>query len=92
MNYKIVKKGDGLEVEISDIQGKEGQLLEAFRECSEGRCGCPTKEYTKLQDLRVEKDTGMLRLRLTARKGQQFDQAEIQRCLDYTDERIERSG
>jgi len=90
MKYEIVKKKNGLEIEVSKIEGKERQLLNAFRECSEGRCGCPTEEYAKLEGLQVEEETGMIRLRLKAKKGQQFDDTEIRNCLDYTDDKIER--
>lgn len=91
MKRRIVKKTDGLEVEVSAIQGKEDRLLEAFQQCAEGRCSCPTEEYTKLEMLQVEKAPGKITLRLSAKRGQQFDQDEIERCLDYTEERVERN-
>ena len=86
---EVFKKEDGLEIEVSNIKGKENQLLEAFQECAEGRCSCPTQEYTKLEDFQVEQDEQKITLRLTAKDGQQFDQSEIERCLDYTEDRVE---
>jgi hypothetical protein len=91
MKREVIKKEDGLEIEVSNVQGKEDQLLEAFQECAEGRCSCPTQEYEKLEELQVEQDAQKITLRLTAKDGQSFDQSEIDRCLDYTEERVERN-
>ena len=89
MKREITENTDGLKIEVSDVQGKEDQLLEAFQECAEGRCSCPTQEYTKLEDLQVEQDDQKITLNLIVKDGQQFDQSEIERCLDYTEERVE---
>jgi hypothetical protein len=89
MKRSVVKKTDGLEIEVSDVEGKEDQFLEAFQECAEGRCTCPTQEYTKLEQLHVEQGSRGITLRLVAKKPRQLDQAEIERCLDYTQERVE---
>jgi hypothetical protein len=91
MKYKVAAKPDGADVEVTEVQGKEEQLLEAFRECQEGRCSCPTQEYTKLESLQVEQGAGTISLRLKAKRGSQFDPAEIERCLGHTEGRI-RSG
>ncbi|MHB8921760.1 MAG: hypothetical protein ACYC3N_12160 [Halothiobacillus sp.] len=88
MKYQIVKKPGGIEIEVSGAEGKEKQLLEAFRECQEGRCTCPTQEYAKLDSLKLEQSAGTINLRLMAKNGTEFDQAEIQRCLEHTDEQV----
>jgi hypothetical protein len=85
MNHEVGKRNDGLDIMITDVEGKEGQLLEAFQECQEGHCSCPTNEYKKLESLRVEVGDGKIDLRLTAKSGQALDEAEIERCLDYTE-------
>jgi hypothetical protein len=85
MNHEVGKRNDGLDIMITDVEGKEGQLLEAFQECQEGRCSCPTNEYKKLESLRVEVGDGRIDLRLTAKSGQALDETEIERCLDYTE-------
>ena len=92
MKHEIVKKTDGFEIEVSGIQGKEDQLLDAFQECAEGRCTCPTEEYTKLEELQVERGPKKITLRLTVKSGEELDQAEIERCLDYTEERVGRKS
>lgn len=38
MKYQIAKKPGGIEIEVSGVEGKKEQLLEAFRECQDGRC------------------------------------------------------
>ena len=77
----------GLEIEISEIAGKEERLLEAFQECREGRCSCPTDEYLKLDSLEIENSAGTISLRLKAKKGRKLNTTEIQKCLNYTDEK-----
>lgn len=85
MKHEVGKRNDGLDIKITDVEGKEGQLLEAFQECQEGRCSCPTDEYKKLESLEVEVGDGKIDLRLTAKSGQALDEAEIERCLNYTE-------
>lgn len=88
MKYKIAKKQGGIEIEVSGVDGNEKQLLDAFRECQDGRCTCPTQEYAKLDSLELGQAAGTINLRLKAKKGTEFDQAEIQRCLEHTRERV----
>ncbi len=88
MKYQISKKPDGLEVKVAGIEGKEEQLLAAFKECQEGRCSCPTQEYQKLGSLLVEQTAGKISLRLKSKEGTQFNQGEIERCLEHTQAQI----
>lgn len=89
MKFQIAKKPGGIDIEVSEIEGKKKQLLEAFRECQEGRCTCPTQEYAKLDVLEFDdQSVGTINLKLRAKKGAEFDQAEIQRCLEHTEERV----
>jgi hypothetical protein len=89
MRREVSKSENGLDIKIIDVEGKEGQLLEAFDDCREGRCSCPTDEYRKLESLQVQHGDGKIELRLTAKSGEQLDEAEINRCLDYTEKQIE---
>lgn len=88
MKYQIAEKPGGIEIEVSGVEGKEKNYLEAFRECQDGRCTCPTQEYAKLDALEVGQTAGTINLRLKAKKGAEFDQIEIQRCLEHTEERV----
>ena len=88
MEKEIKADADGLNIEITEIQGKEKQLLEAFQECQEGRCSYPTNEYSKLESLEIKQTDGRIDLRLSAKKGEVFDSDEIGKCLDYTERKI----
>lgn len=87
MKHQITKNSEGLDVKISGTEGNERQLLDAFRECQEGRCSCPTKEYQKLDGLQIEATPSGISLQLKAKPGTQIEQAEIERCLEYTERR-----
>jgi hypothetical protein len=84
MRHEVAKRSNGLDIKITEIEGKEGQLLEAFEDCQAGRCSCPTDEYEKLESLQVEVADGKIDLQLTAKPGHVLDEDEINRCLDYT--------
>lgn len=90
---RIVKSSsDGLTIEVSEITGQQEQLLAAFQTCREGRCSCPTNEYEKLDSLNIEAESGKVRLNLKARSGQVLDGSEIQKCLDYTEKKLDPSS
>lgn len=87
MKHEISKHSDGLDIKINGADADKQQLVEAFHECQEGRCSCPTQEYKKLEDLRIEATDSGITLRLKSKSGTQFEQAEIERCLEYTEQR-----
>jgi hypothetical protein len=84
----IATKQNGLEVNVEDVKGKKQELLEAFHECSEGRCTCPTEEYKKLESLDIADDDDTIQLVLKAKLGEQINTTEIEKCLDYTKKRV----
>jgi len=88
MKYKIDEQKSGIDISVSDAKGEQQELLEAFRECQEGRCSCPTTEYKKLAALEVAQDEAGIQLHLKAREGEVFDSAEIEKCLAYTASRL----
>ena len=85
MKYKIEEKQNGIDIEVAETKGKQNQLLEAFQECQEGRCTCPTQEYTKLESLEIEKDEDTIHLHFKSKSGKKFDKSEISKCLEYTE-------
>ena len=91
MKYKIDENEDGLDISVDKIKDNKKELLQAFRECQAGRCSCPTEEYNKLESLDVEQGEDVIKLHIKSRKGVKIDKAEINRCLDYTAERIEKN-
>ncbi len=88
MEAEIKKIENGIEIDVTDLGGKKDQLLEAFQECSEGRCTCPTNEYEKLAALDVIDSGDAIQLSLTAKPDEQIDTAEIEKCLEYTKQRV----
>ena len=90
MKYKIDQNDAGVAIRIDDVKGKKEKLLQAFQECQEGRCSCPTEEYKKLDSLKIEHGDESIELHLTAKQGTKIDTAEINKCLDYTAERVKK--
>jgi hypothetical protein len=88
MKYTIENRNDGMDIEVAESKENQDKLLEAFQECQEGRCTCPTGEYSKLEALEIEEDGYRIRLRLKAKPGEHFDQSEISKCLEYTDNKL----
>jgi hypothetical protein len=84
MKYQISGKPDGLDIKVEEVEGSEDKILDAFQQCKEGRCACPTQEYKKLDSLQIEQSAGGISLRLKSKEGAQFDRSEIERCLEYT--------
>ncbi len=91
MKYKIDEKENGIGISVTDVKDRKNELLEAFRECQEGRCACPTEEYKKLDSLEVEQNEEGIRLHLKSRRGEKIDKSEIEKCLNYTGERVKKT-
>ncbi|HEX8990046.1 MAG TPA: hypothetical protein VF784_00070 [Anaerolineales bacterium] len=87
MEAQIKTTENGIQIDVTDLEGKKEQLLEAFQECSEGRCTCPTQEYQKVEALDILDSSDAIQLSIKAKAGQQIDTAEIEKCLEYTQKR-----
>jgi hypothetical protein len=87
---RVIKShSEGLIIDVSDIAGKKEELLAEFQACCEGRCSCPTDEYQKLERLEIDAAAEKISLRLRAKPGQAFDEAEIEKCLDQTETNLD---
>ena len=82
--YRITEEKCAVSIEVTEVGGRQDQLMEAFRECQAGQCSCPTNEYEKLESMEVQQHEDKVRLRLEAKPGEQFNTSEIAACLDYT--------
>ena len=88
MKSKITKNEMGIDIDITDVDGKKEELIEAFQECSEGRCTCPTQEYEKVEKLDII-DTGKsIQLSIKSKTDETIDTKEIEKCLEYTKKRV----
>jgi hypothetical protein len=92
MKYKIDEKETGIDISVSDAKNDKQKLLDAFRECQEGRCSCPTDEYRKLASLEVAQDESGIQLHLKSKDGEVINKSEIEKCLAYTSERVKDEG
>ena len=88
MKYKIEAGEKRVDIEVTAIRGKQEKLLEAFRQCRQGRCACPTREYSKLESLEIETGEDTIRLKLRAKAGEELNKSEINKCLEYTREKL----
>ncbi len=88
MEAKIKTTEKGIEIDVKDLEGRKDQLLEAFQECSEGRCTCPTEEYKKVEAMEIKGGDDNIQLSITAKDDEKIDTAEIEKCLDYTKKRV----
>jgi len=88
MKYKVESNENEVNIEVTRIKGKQAKLLHAFRECQEGRCTCPTREYSKLDSLEIETGDDTIRLKLKSKPDVKFDELEIGKCLEYTRDKV----
>ncbi|MGZ4273216.1 MAG: hypothetical protein ACXVRP_05570 [Solirubrobacteraceae bacterium] len=82
--YTIDAVGSAVAIEVTDVAGRQEELLEAFGECQLGRCSCPTDEYAKVATMDVQSIEDRIAIRLEAKPGTGLDPAEIAACLDHT--------
>ena len=92
MKYRIDEKEAGIDISVTEAGNDKQKLLEAFRECQEGRCSCPTDEYKKLASLEVVQGKEGIQLHLKSKDGMVIDKSEIEKCLDYTSGRVKDKG
>ncbi|HEY8619150.1 MAG TPA: hypothetical protein VIM01_03640 [Dermatophilaceae bacterium] len=82
--YKISNESSAVAIELTGLAGHQRELLEAFQECQEGTCSCPTDEHQNVASMSVDADESRIAIRLEAKQGAKLDVAEIESCLDYT--------
>ena len=87
--YTISATGPSVSIELTEVAGRQAELLEAFGKCQEGRCSCPTDEYLKVATMEVQPTEDRIGIRLQAKPGTSLDKTEIAACLDYTVKRSE---
>lgn len=86
--YEITDESPAVSIELTDVAGHQEELLEAFQECQEGICSCPTDEYQNVASMTVAADETRIAIRLEAKPGAKLDVSEIESCLDYTIGRV----
>ncbi len=82
--YRVQDQPQGVAIHLTEVAGRERQLLEAFQACQSGHCTCPTEEYQKVAGMQVIQAADEITLQLQARPGTRLDTGEIAACLDHT--------
>jgi len=84
MRYDITEDGEAVEILVHDAGGRAPQVLASLQSCQEGRCGCPTDQYDRLESIEVGGGDGELTIHLTPRPGEHLDPDALRACMDYT--------
>ena len=86
---RVIRKGS--QYRRHREQRKTKKLLQAFQECQEGHCTCPTQEYSKLDAVEIATDEDTIKLKLKSKPDVKFDMSEIGNCLEHTKENAGRT-
>ena len=90
--YRIHEEGTAVSIELTDVDGKQEELLEAFGECQSGHCSCPTDQYEKVAGIQLDANDQQITIELQPVEGARFDTDELAVCLDHTIATIEHSS
>ena len=90
VKFKVFDSGEGLQIKIDELAGKQSAVLNALQECAEGRCTCPTSQYEKLQSVEMTPGRDEIRVALIPKAGEVIDRQAIEKCLEYTAGEAER--
>ena len=90
MKKSIKEKGKGLEIKISETASRQDDLLNNFQLCQQGKCDCPTNEYSKLEKLDIESSENQIVLNLKPKTGQSFNKNEVEKCINFVVDKISK--
>jgi hypothetical protein len=65
--YRIAEDEAAVSIEVTELAGRQNERLDAFRECQEGRCTCPTEEYRKVDFMDVDADQDRIAIRVESK-------------------------
>ena len=88
--YRVEDQPQGVAIQVTEVAGRQRELLDAFQECQSGHCTCPTDEYQKVAGMQVTEAADEITLQLQARPGTRFDASEISACLDHTIAKVQQ--
>ena len=80
-----------LHLRIEEVGSRQAQLLQALQECKEGRCTCPTNQYERLDAIEITPGDTAIDITLTPKAGESIDRQAIDRCLEYTADKLSGS-
>jgi len=82
--YSISNDASTVSIELTGVGGREKELLEAFQECQQGTCTCPTDQYQNVASMTINANESRIAIHLEPKPGAQLDVSKIATCLDYT--------
>lgn len=91
MKHKIEPTNAGVVDIAVNVQGQEqAKLLDGLQQCQSGNCGCPTREYEKLDNIDVAADSNGVRIRLEAKPNAEIDTQEVEKCLNWMSDQVKK--
>jgi hypothetical protein len=84
MTYRIDEEDGNIDVHVERSGADDAELLAALVRCRDGRCDCPTDEYEKVEDMRIESDARGISVHLAVEPGQAILKEAVATCLDHT--------
>ncbi len=91
MKKNIITKDNGLEIKISGIDSNQEELLSNFQLCQQGKCDCPTDEYSKLEKLDINSSETEIVLNLKSKSGQSFKKDEVEKCITFVVDKVSKN-
>ena len=62
--YSISNDASTVSIELTGVGGREKELLEAFQECQQGTCTCPTDQYQNVASMTVNANESRIAVHL----------------------------
>ena len=90
MKYTVQSEGGNVNISIEQVGKYQNRLMEELQECAEGRCACPTPQYAKVESMDVKPEEDKVDITLKAKPGEKIDQADIDKCLEHTTQKVEK--
>ncbi|MCB1180169.1 MAG: hypothetical protein KDK36_21505 [Leptospiraceae bacterium] len=82
--YKINSDKSNLYITINLKDKNIYDLIASFSGCKDGNCSCPSNEYKKLKNMRIERMENSIKIILEQKDGETISKSEIENCILYT--------
>jgi hypothetical protein len=91
VKYSIESDRADVKIRIEEVGSKQADLMKQLNECAEGRCSCRSEQYAKVESMQIAPGEDHLQITLNAKHGETIDQGDINKCLEHTTEKVQRS-
>lgn len=83
MKHRIKSSGDTVDIDVTAKAEQKAELLDGFKKCQSGTCGCPTDEYKNIDNIDITDSDDAIHIQLKAKADAEIDTAEVEKCLDW---------